>query len=176
VKNGYIGSMGEFIRDPSYGIEKIIRFNMAWLEQGLRLPAFLPITYEDIVTAPDAVVQRVLRFVGQRLPEAKIQQAVANNTFERMHQREGRGEYRKRNAKDRPRRRDPNDVDSYKFRRGKSGGYVDYFSPADVAYCNGIFARYRYFEEVDRLTRACAIPSGPEEKALTQGECDETQG
>jgi len=170
VENGYTGSLSEFIRDPAYGIEKIVRFNMAWLEHGLRLPAFLPMSYEEIVTAPNVVVRRILGFVGQRLPESKIQQAIANNTFERMHQREGRGEYRKRNTKDRPRRRDSNDIDSYKFRRGKSGGYVDYFSPADVAYGDGLLAHHRYFEEVARCMRACSSAAEHYESALVQGE------
>jgi hypothetical protein len=161
VDNGYAGSMAEFIRDPLHSVEKIMRFNLAWLEQGLNLPAFLPIAYEEIVTTPAEVVRRILGFVGERLSESMIQKVVANNTFEKMHQREGRGVYRKRNTKDRPRRRDSNDLESYKFRRGKSGGYVDYFSPDDIAYCDRILERCRYFEEVDRLTRACSIRPGP---------------
>ena len=40
--DGYAGSMAEFIRDPSHGVEKIVRFNLAWLEQGPKSPGLSP--------------------------------------------------------------------------------------------------------------------------------------
>ena len=80
-----------------------------------------------------------------------IEQAVANNTFEKMREREASGEflkYKKTHKKDRPRRRDQKDPDTFKFRRGKVGGYVDYLSDEDIAYCDEVLSRNRYFDKV----------------------------
>lgn len=38
TSNNYHGSIAQFIRDPRYGIEKIIYFNLTWLKTILRWP------------------------------------------------------------------------------------------------------------------------------------------
>ena len=41
--------------------------------------------------------------------------------------------------------RDKGDPETYKVRRGKIGGYVDYLSPDDVAFCHAMLERYGYW-------------------------------
>jgi hypothetical protein len=145
----YAGDIGQFVRDPLHGIEKIAQFNLTWFKRGPDLPAFLPITYEQTTANAFDVVRKVTAFVGADLPEADIRQVVADNTFEKMHKREEKDEYKQRYEWELS-PGDPSEPESYKLRRGKMGGFVDYLSEADVAYCNAILDRYRYLEQVEK--------------------------
>jgi hypothetical protein len=102
-------------------------------------------------------MRSIVMFVGLEVDDADIERVVANNTFERMHQREARDEY-----PDRFRFRlvDPGNPDSYHVRRGKAGGYVDYLSLEDIAYCDEILERYRYFDRCRELTLARPVQVG----------------
>ncbi|MGA7544226.1 MAG: sulfotransferase domain-containing protein [Methyloceanibacter sp.] len=149
--DGYAGAMADFVRDPLHGIEKIVRYNLAWLTRGVELSAFLPVTYEEIITDPVAVMRGIVDFIGVDRDDAEIERVVANNTFDRMRQREAGGEYSQRfRRKLSP--SDPGNPESYKVRRGKVGGYVDYLSAEDIAYCDEILERYRYFDTCRELT------------------------
>jgi hypothetical protein len=139
----YSRAISDFARDPRYGIEKVILFNKAWLKKGGGLRRFLPITYEQMTDKPEAVLRTVVNFVGAEVSDDAIARVVSENTFERMHRREANGEYGRYGTKLTP--RDQADPDSYKLRRGKSGGYVDYLSPDDLAYCNAMLERYGYW-------------------------------
>jgi hypothetical protein len=148
--DGYAGTIADFVRDPLYGVEKIVRYNLTWLERGADLPACLPITYEQIAADPVATMRSIVAFVGVELDDTEIVRMVADNTFERMHQREAGGEYSQRYRH----RLSPSDADnpeSYKVRRGKVGGYVDYLSAEDIAYCDELLGRYRYFDQFHQL-------------------------
>jgi hypothetical protein len=137
-RDGYHGNVADFIRDPLHGLEKIVRYNLTWLERGNRLPAFLPITYENLRRNPHANLRTILDFVGaQSLSDAVVARALTNNTLENMRQRESL--------------RVPKQ--SFKARRGKVGGYVDYLSIQDLKYCNDILQQYDYFSRVEVLSR-----------------------
>lgn len=148
------GAMSDFVRDPAYGIEKIMRFNLAWLQLGRDLPAFLPVTYETLKSDPVDVMKSVVDFIGTSRPESEIERVCSNNTFEKMKAREGSGEYNERYRKMlRPASEHP---ESYKVRRGKIGGYADYLTEEDIAYCDDTLRRYDYFQRVSQLMPARA--------------------
>lgn len=150
-KESYIGTIAAFIRDPLYGIDRIARFNLTWLERGVQLPAFLPITYEEISASPVAGLRHILEFAGVTVSDPKIVRAVENNTFEKMQEREAQGAYVKHTGKFfTTKLAEP---EAYKVRRGKRGAYVDSLSPEDISYCNDILERYRYFEQVGMVKR-----------------------
>lgn len=146
----YLGTMGDFIRDPSYGVERIVLYNLTWLQQGADLPAFLPITYEEMSDSPVEIMRGILRFLGVTFTDADIERVTSNNSFEKMQKREAAGEYVKRYR----RKLKPgasNNPESFKVRRGKIGGYTDYLSPQEVQYCDDVLKRYRYFERLNWL-------------------------
>jgi hypothetical protein len=148
----FTGDISQFIRDPLHGIEKILLYNLTWLERGPDLPAFLPITYEETSDNSFAVVRKIADFLGVGLADSDIKRVVANNTFENMHKRESGDEYRQRYEWEiSP--GNPNEPESYKVRRGKVGGFVDYLSVEDIVYCNKILSHYRYFESVEERLR-----------------------
>ncbi|TIP61683.1 MAG: hypothetical protein E5X55_36270 [Mesorhizobium sp.] len=45
--------------------------------------------------------------------------------------------------------RDPDDPESFKVRKGKVGGYLDYLSTDDVAFCDDVLARLDYWKRLD---------------------------
>jgi Sulfotransferase domain len=146
----YDNAMSEFIRDPLHGVEKIVRYNLTWLERGPRLPAFLPITYEQTSDNCFSVVRKVVDFLGCELRDTDIERIVAGNTFDKMHERESGGEYRQRyDWAISP--GDPDNPESFKTRRGKSGGFVDYLSVVDIIYCDEILNRYKYYERIKEV-------------------------
>ena len=108
MAGGYEGEISDFIRDPLFGVEKIVRYNLTWLESGPRLPAFLPITYEETSADAFAVVRKIIDFLGVEVPDAEIERVVADNTFEKMRERERSGAYAKTYPSALPQVRDAN--------------------------------------------------------------------
>lgn len=147
---GFDGTLSDFIRSPLRGVEKNVRFNLAWLELGRRLPAFMPITYEEMDADATSVILEIVNFVGAEITHGEIDRAVRNNTFQKMREREARGEYADRYGND-LRATDLADAESFKVRRGKIGGFVDYLAAEDVALCNEILEKHQYQDRVARL-------------------------
>jgi hypothetical protein len=150
-RDGYAGSIGDFIRDPLHGVEKIVRYNLTWLESGEQLPAFMAVTYEQMRADTHASLRRILTFLGAAIGDSAIESAVKNNTLEKMRLREANGHYSE--YKDALTPGDVNKPDSFKVRRGKVGGYIDYLSSADIAYCDAILKCHDYFQRVEDRTR-----------------------
>jgi hypothetical protein len=136
----YRGSLSDFIRDPRHGIEKIVRFNEAWLTACARRSDVCILSYEDVHGDTAAALRRIARFLGKRKSEQRIARAVEAGRFDVMREREATGAYAARyGSKLRP--KDSSDPDSFKVRRGVVGGWRDYLSPDDSAYCESIIRR-----------------------------------
>lgn len=119
-RDGYDGSIADFIRHPLHGIEKIVRYNLTWLERGQQLPAFRAVTYEEMRADPRATLRKILTLVGAERADAAIKFAVTNNTLDKMRAREAGSSYSE--YKDALTTGDVNDPEFYKVRRGKVGG------------------------------------------------------
>jgi hypothetical protein len=151
-RDGYSGSLSDFIRDPLHGVEKIVRYNLTWLQRGTELPAFLPITYEETSADAAAIVILIVAFLGLEISAVDIERAVSDNTFQKMREREASGYYGKRYS-DALKPGNVKDANSYKVRRGKVHGYVDYFSVEDLAFCGEILQNYDYFDALRHTLR-----------------------
>jgi hypothetical protein len=141
--NGYPGSIAEFIRDPRHGIEKIVRFNLSWMN--LQLPAnrLLRVGYEELQADCVAQMRTIAEFMSEPRSTEAIKAAVDECSFENMQRQEREGSLGK-DWGEALTPKNPDDVDTFKVRRGKIAGYVDYFDAADIAYCDEILARYAY--------------------------------
>ena len=144
-RSSYSGDISDFIRHPLHGIRKIICFHLAWITSGPRLPAFMAITYEELSADPFSVIRKIEDFLHVKLSDKDIRKVICNNTFEKMQRREIADEYREQYGSTLS-GHDPNKRESFKIRRGKVGGFVDYLSPADIDYCNTMLNTYKYFE------------------------------
>src|SRR5690606_19377823 len=76
--------MSPFVRSRRFGIEKVIVFNLLCAEH---LKA-LPVAYETLRQNTAESLAEILRYLDQSVSEQRVRQAVANNEFAKMQQRE----------------------------------------------------------------------------------------
>lgn len=138
----YNGSISEFIRDDRYGIKKILKFHSIW-DQNRHIPVdFKLIKYEDLHAAPFSVMKELLGFLNVHdIDEEKIQNIIWFYRFDNMHKLEKQG-YFKKTFKNILYPKDPNDRDTYKTRKGKVGGFKEYFTREDLEYCKQVMKEF----------------------------------
>ena len=129
-QNPYKGSIGDFISEPNGGLETIISFYNAWAAQRHVPTAFHLVRYEDLRADTMTSLREVMNFVGAGdIADKTLAEAIDYASFERVQERERAGA-----AKNKALRAwNPNDPESFKARRGKVGGYVDYLTEEQIA-------------------------------------------
>jgi len=149
----YSGSFAEFVRDPRFGIERVIEFNLLWLSEPTRFPAFKLLTYEQLHRdTPTSFGEAAQFLTGHQLNEFNLKRAVNRSSFEALHAMELSGEGKKRwGARLSP--GDRLDPESFKTRRGIIGGWRDYFSSGDEEYAAGLLEAHDYFARVRTVQR-----------------------
>jgi Sulfotransferase domain len=126
-------TVGDVLRDPIFGIALIIETMNAWLTEFARQPEFTLVRYEDLHATPNEQFRRVLAAVGETDAQTRhFENALEFSRFGNMRKMEASLEYDRQLLQP----GDVNDPESYKVRRGKIGGYVDYIDPNDVEYAN----------------------------------------
>ncbi len=136
------GTISDFIRDERYGIKKILKFHEIW-NKNRHVPAgFKLIKYEDMHEDPLAVMKDLLEFLRvKKLDEDKLQRIIQFYQFNNMHKLEKQG-YFKKTFKGVLSPKDVNDKESYKTRKGRVGGFYEYFSEDDLEYCNQVMREF----------------------------------
>ena len=136
--------MPDFIRDPQYGVDRIIGLMNIWA-QNRHIPRdFMIVKYEDLRRDPVEELRKIMRFLGIKdVDQELLEEVVAFGSFNNMRQMERSNALQNQRLKT----KDPNDPEAYKVRRGKVGGYVDYLSEEDVEYMNN--------RVWDRLVKEC---------------------
>lgn len=127
------GSLQEFIHQPRGGFETLLRYYNIWA-QNRRLPqGFLLVRYEDMKANPGAELRRVLDFLGlQAISQEVIDEAVSFASFDNMRKMEAEGRFHSGMLKP----ANLTDQESYKTRKGKTKGYVDYLSAEEIEALN----------------------------------------
>ncbi|WP_373505328.1 sulfotransferase domain-containing protein [Aestuariivirga sp.] len=120
--------MFAFVMNPAYGLPKIIDFMNFWSAALETHPQALVLRYEDLKADPVKEFTRVMSVVDAAATAEEIRSAVDFAAFEKMKAMEAEGSF----GVDILTPTDQSDQDSYKVRRGKVGGYVDYFSADEV--------------------------------------------
>jgi len=139
-----VPSMSDLIRSDWYGIRKICHFHLQWFDAAPGMKRFAILRYEQLHVTPGPALAAVAAFAGIPVNCDMANRVAENRTFERMRAAEASGELgAKYGTVVRPRNVD--DPDSFKMRRGKVGGYNDYFSEADSAYCDAVLTKIDYW-------------------------------
>jgi hypothetical protein len=134
----YRGTISEFIRDERHGAIKVISFYRNWHAARDTPRRLLFMRYEEMHRDPGAALAAAMRFLGAKsIDPAAISAAVEFATFENLRKAEAENRYPDGTMTP----VDPSDPETYKFRRGKAGGYTDYLSADDVAYIDDLNAR-----------------------------------
>lgn len=127
-----------FLLHERGSIDAVVAFYNAWAANRHVPRAFHWTTYEAMHCDAKAVLKSAAEFLG--LPSANdaiLEEAVNFSSFDNMRKTELRDGFRH----ERLRPADVNNPDSFKVRRGKAGGYVDYFTPKMIEYIDDYIAQ-----------------------------------
>jgi hypothetical protein len=126
----------EYAMMPRFGIPRTVDFLNAWAPELEKIRSYRLIRYEDMRAEPARILGNVLAFMQiQAFPE-ELAQVVDRTSFENMKKLE-----QSQTIESGSRRlmiKDQNNPDAFKVRRGKVGGYRDYFGEREL-------------EDIDRL-------------------------
>jgi hypothetical protein len=132
----------DFVLDERLGLPRIIDRMNQWERDMEGLHHILRITYEELRAAPVATLRRVADFIGGGFTDDQIRGAVEFGSFDNLRAKEQQGFFNS----ERLRPADAGDPESFKVRRGKVGGYRDYFDSGQL-------------EAIDDLIRTRLSPS-----------------
>ncbi len=142
-ERAYSGTLSEFLHERRGSLDTILAYYDVWARSRGIPSELLVVRYEDLRRDTGRELERLLAFLGVRdVSEATVREAVRFASFESMREMESAGSL----ESGRLRPRDPNDPESFKTRRGKVGGFVDYLKPDEI-------------EEVERKIRSELDPS-----------------
>ncbi len=129
-------SMWDFVRHSDIGVPFLIDYLNIWERNIEHLEHGVLVRYEDLRGQPAEILGRIISFVDQSFSAEDIDEAVRFGSFDNLRQLESQGFFRQGGLK----RRDPDDPNAFKVRRGKVGGYRDYFTPEQVAELEALMA------------------------------------
>ena len=113
---------------------RIIQFYNVWYETRKQPKDFMLLRYENMRRKTRKNFQRVVEFIGLKISEFSFTHAIKNTQFDLMQKREKAGYYK--NSALRPTNK--HDVRTFKVRKGKVGGFTEYFTKEDVAYATNL--------------------------------------
>lgn len=119
----------DFVIDEKLGIPRVIDHMNRWYEEMQGMPRRLVVKYEEMQAAPVEVLDRAMAFLDRGFERHVIEGSVEFASFDSLSRKEADGFFKSNKLKP----SNPDDGDSYKVRRGKIGGYRDYFNDDQIA-------------------------------------------
>jgi len=134
----YSDTISKFIRDHRYGMEKILTFYNIWNKNKSKPAGFHLVRYEDLKKDAFNELKNIITFLGiDGIEDAAIKESVEFASFDNMQKLEKEGFFKEKYGRGLT-PGDKNDIESYKVRKGKIGGYSEYLSQNDMHYCKSI--------------------------------------
>lgn len=129
----YSGDLPTFLNPTDGRIDRIVQYFNEWAEQRSVPRGFLLVRYEDLQADTVGELRRVFDFLGYPgISNDELQAAAAYGSFDNMRQMERENTLNVRRLMP----RDVQDEESYKTRKGKVGGYIDYLQDHEITYLN----------------------------------------
>jgi hypothetical protein len=122
-------SMWKFVRHSDIGLPFLIDYLNTWMLNFSGLERAVMIRYEELRAQPAENLRQIGALMDPPFSDAEIEEAVSFGSFENLRKLEMEGHFRHGGLN----LRNANDPETYKVRRGKVGGYRDYFEPEQVA-------------------------------------------
>jgi Sulfotransferase domain len=132
----FAGDIGAFLRQKVGGLDAILDYYNAWADSAQVPRRFTLVRYEDLHRTPAPVLASVLDAMELPVAPSAIDAAIAFSSFDNMRKLETANAFG--SARLAPGK--AGDAESFKTRKGKIGGYREYFSPADLDYVNARIA------------------------------------
>lgn len=127
--DGEITSMFDFVMQAPVGLESIVAYLNEWAPIVAAHEAARVVRYEDIRSRPTELLMSIVEFLDAPFSKDEVSGAVDFAAFENLKELERKNFFE--NSRLSP--VDPDDPNSYKVRRGKVGGYTDYFDVEEIA-------------------------------------------
>ena len=119
----------DFVLDETFGIPRVIGQMNGWERELGGIARHQLVRYEELHADTEGTLRRVADFIGGSFTDEEIRRAVGFASFDRLKERERSGFF----ESDRLKPGNLTDPDSFKVRRGKVGGYKDYFTAEQIA-------------------------------------------
>jgi Sulfotransferase domain len=124
-------TIGQMLRDERFGIRAMVGTMNDWLGEFRDRKNFALLRYEMIRNAAVESFSQLLEWLGETKPEMSVlEQALEFSRFENMQKMEATGAFDSKIL----RPGDARDLESFKVRRGKVGGFEDYLCVEDRQY------------------------------------------
>ena len=131
-KKKFKGTLSQFI--ANYFEEPIHHYNQ-WSRTQVKI--FHEIRYEDLHSKTNLMLKLLILVLGMDYRKDVIKRIIEECSFDKMREIEKQGggllaDYKGHFGK----HFKSDDPESFRVRKGKVGGYVDYMTPEDIEYCN----------------------------------------
>ena len=127
--DGEISSMFDFVMQAPVGLGSIVEYLNAWAPIIAAHEPAMVVRYEDMRSRPEELLMSIVEFLEAPFSRREIGEAVDFAAFDNLKELERTNFF----ANSRLTPIDPDDPNSFKVRRGKVGGYIDYFDSEQVA-------------------------------------------
>jgi hypothetical protein len=126
-------SLSDYLHNERGGLKTIVEFFNIWMEASEAPQSFMLMKYEELKKNTLGEVRRFFDFLecSEFIPDEAIQKSIDYNSFEKMKKRERDGAYEHPAME-----KAGQDNSSFKTRRGKVGGYVDYLNEESIQFMN----------------------------------------
>ena len=130
----YKKSISEFIRDPYFGIDPLLKFRYIWRVLYNRLPNIIIVDYHDMHENPRRTLRKISKHFRFNISNPSLRRAARLSTFEAMREVEESGKFAR--AWLRPRN------ECFKMRKGVEGSYKDELSDRDIRFIDAMAEKY----------------------------------
>ncbi len=127
-------SLWDFICDEAAGVPRIVEFFNGWAREAEARDDILVVRYEDLRAEPAVTLGQILNFTGTTVTPEQIEEAVAFGAYDNMKRMEEGNFFKASGARVKP--GDRNNQNSYKVRKAKVGGYLDYVTEEQAQHLN----------------------------------------
>ncbi|MCK8517000.1 sulfotransferase domain-containing protein [Methylonatrum kenyense] len=126
------GSIDDMLNDKRYGVDRVIKVMNGWLEEwGDQENRLLLCRYEAMHQQATSTFSRVIEFLGNgEIDQHALDDALGYSRFDNMQARE---KQLSGNSPSALRPGNADDPESFKARKGRVGGYLDYLTSPQVA-------------------------------------------
>lgn len=128
----------DFVRDDDAGVPRIVDYFNGWARAIPELKDVLIVRYEDMRAEPERILAQILGFTGMPVTPAEVTAAVQFASYDNMKKMEKTRYFKGSGARVKP--GDKANPQSFKVRKGKVGGYRDYFTDEQCAYLEQLAA------------------------------------
>lgn len=132
-KKRYNGKLNDFLFKGFGDFNTIIKYYNIWSENMTKLKNILILRYEDLTNDSLNQIKRVLEFMNiKNISNEKILESLEFSKFDNMQKMESDNKFNVNRLKP----GDKKDMDSFKIRKGKIGGYKDYLNTEEIQILN----------------------------------------